>query len=500
MILKEVFNASIPHIEDLSVKKFIDVLQNLHEYEITEKVDGSQILFGIDEYGFYTSRETKGGGRVYTVEAYPNTFVSSYMRAAHLALESVLPILEESGLSVGDQVEAEVLFGELPNAIPYSPNVNHIIFLRTTEGFVNINKLKTALLNESVSVKLEFPKTSNGKEVVLEEEVSNWVFSSTPKIHVNLATPLKPLIKKLQVSENKEETTKLIEEVKSFLLNQIVRRAGSAFGPPVSEGGWIEGVVLSHPKTRDRCKIVDKEVFTKVRNFLWESRSNLTAIPYHHDDVCSFLGSVLVGLGNSIGHPELGTRQARKYMSHLGETKSEVIEALANKVNFLTIKEYWHNFISTKEVELNKELQKYELSKSSKLLEVNTFNKKMQVSYTTPVDIRTKQVFSELFAKLSFIKETIYHSESIEDLFYILIEGKLNDIDAFKKYIPELSDSLTADNYRAILSKLKTDYSLDKRAVKAKNLVINLWKQGNRVSSSYDLALKDLHISLRDII
>ncbi|HEY6436083.1 MAG TPA: hypothetical protein VIY47_05805, partial [Ignavibacteriaceae bacterium] len=83
----------ISHIEDLPIDTFINVLENLHEYEITEKVDGAEILFGIDERGFYTSREAKGGNRVYSVEDYSVTFPTTYMRSAHILLEQALPSL-----------------------------------------------------------------------------------------------------------------------------------------------------------------------------------------------------------------------------------------------------------------------------------------------------------------------------------------------------------------------------------------------------------------------
>src|SRR5690606_21069841 len=100
----------ITHIEDLEIKEFLDVVRDLKKYTVTEKVDGSQILFGIDERGFYTSRESKGGARVYSAEDYELKFSSSYMRSAHLLLEHVLPTLRDAGLHPGNQVEAEVLF------------------------------------------------------------------------------------------------------------------------------------------------------------------------------------------------------------------------------------------------------------------------------------------------------------------------------------------------------------------------------------------------------
>jgi hypothetical protein len=111
-------SSSITHIEDLPPIEFVSLVKKLEEYEITEKVDGAQILFGIDEKGFYTSRETKGGIRMYEASDYPIGFSNTHMRSVHLLLKRVLPSLKEAGMRKGDQVEAEVLFGELPNVVP----------------------------------------------------------------------------------------------------------------------------------------------------------------------------------------------------------------------------------------------------------------------------------------------------------------------------------------------------------------------------------------------
>ena len=108
MIINEV-SKGITHIEDLSVGKFVSVVKNISEYEITEKVDGAQLLFGIDNIGFYTSRETKGGRRIYNQSEYGLKFSETYMRSAHVLLESVLPLMKSAGLWPGCQVEAEVL-------------------------------------------------------------------------------------------------------------------------------------------------------------------------------------------------------------------------------------------------------------------------------------------------------------------------------------------------------------------------------------------------------
>jgi hypothetical protein len=170
----------ISHIEDIPVGEIIEILTNLSNFELTEKVDGAQILFGIDEHGFYTSRETKGGTRIYNEADYGISFSSTYMRSSHKLLEQMLPVLKGAGLRPGDQVEAEVLYGQVPNVVPYSADTNYLIFLRTTEGAVNIDRLKQKLDGQAVSVTLESPYTDDGKSITLKEMTNVWKFARVP--------------------------------------------------------------------------------------------------------------------------------------------------------------------------------------------------------------------------------------------------------------------------------------------------------------------------------
>ena len=130
----------ITHIEDLGVQEFLDALYNFEKFEISEKIDGSNLQFGYDEQGFYTSRETKGDAeRLRSESEYEKEYNTTFQRSAHLALEKAIPSLLKSGhLKQGDAVEVEVLYGVLPNAVPYNEGINRIIFLRPTNGNPNL--------------------------------------------------------------------------------------------------------------------------------------------------------------------------------------------------------------------------------------------------------------------------------------------------------------------------------------------------------------------------
>ena len=466
MLEKEI-SRGITHIEDLATPEFIRVVNNLKEYYITEKVDGAQLLFGIDENGFYTSRETKGGMRVYAEEGYDIKFSSTYMRSAHLLLEAVLPQLMEAGMRPGDQVEAEVLYGPLPNVVPYSEDTNYLIFLRTTEGTVNIDRLRVQLAEQALTVRLESPVAHTGRDMILEEEENIWKFSSVPSLPVNfkkverevsskmmqLASYLKsysgyhtlsnfvvesiPLNRrpawcqpedwKYEKEELKEIRTRVQEttykmklEIKEILLNHIVRNQSSSFGPLLEDGGWIEGAVLRHKDSGRMVKLVDKNVFGVAREFAWDVRNQLTERAKSTEGNLSFLGSLYVDLATAVGHPELGTIRSKQYASKLN-----LNEEVDSAINIDNVKEYWINLLETREQKLLLELDKYENEKSKKAISIERYGASsvpIEISYgRTRLDTRTKEAFASIFEQIKTLKLDASIANTVEDLVDILV-------------------------------------------------------------------------------
>ncbi|HEY6435496.1 MAG TPA: hypothetical protein VIY47_02825, partial [Ignavibacteriaceae bacterium] len=380
--------------------EFISTIHSLHEFGITEKLDGAQILFGLDQNGFYTSRETKGGNRIYNEQDYGYRFPTTYMRSAHKLLEEVLPALRSAGLKLGDQVEAEVLYGELPNVVPYSADTNYLIFLRTTEGVVNIDRLKQKLDGLSLPITLLAPYTSDGRFIELKEETNTWEFSRAPEISADITAikaKLAPKVERLAlylrensgvngfanltiltlalnkcpewcetsnwklmkgiVKEKREEINSLIQElyipnIKNVLLNHLVNHRKSAFGPLYEDGGWIEGVVLKHEVSGRMLKIVDKEIFGRIREDAWKDRNLLTEAARSIDGEHSFLAEMYISLARSIGHPELGTMQAKNYLRKIGTITEDRISNLSTNINFEGVRSYWLRILEQKEEHL----------------------------------------------------------------------------------------------------------------------------------------------------
>lgn len=467
MNLKEV-SRGIPHIEDLEISEFVNTLLKWHIHEATEKLDGAQILFGIDENGFYTSRETKGGKRIYNESDYDVRFPTTYKRAVHKLLESVSSNLRAAGMRPGDQVEAEVLYGLLPNVVPYSEDINYLIFLRATEGKVNIDRLKQELNGKSLLIPLETPYTVDGRTIQIHEQTHEWHFGRSPKLPVDstIAKEFNPLLIKLiefmrltaykglsnnllsatplnripdwcdpkdwktvkeELKANRagvlEEFYRRKLEIKEVLLDHYVRRQASAFGPSVADGGWIEGVVLRRLDTGKMVKIVDKDVFGVVREQAWEERNKLTEAAKSTSGDHSFLGSLYLDLATSIGHPELGTMQAKHYLRKAGMITEERLENLAEGIDVDAVKDYWYGLLAHKTNQLEARLDKYEEETRT-----NSNRSVRRTSEHTAIEQRTLETFSNIFGVIQSLQESATKAQTAEELVNILVGKKLGEI------------------------------------------------------------------------
>ena len=542
MIANEI-SKSITHIEDLPIGKFISVVKNISNYEITEKVDGAQLLFGIDEYGFYTSRETKGGRRIYDIDEYGTQFSETYMRSAHAVLESVLPSMKSAGLRPGCQVEAEVLHGELPNVVQYSADRNYVIFLRVTEGIVDINRLTAKLTGQSLNVPIMTPYTQDGKTIQLQEEVHTWEFARSAILPVNPLSLQKAVMPKMtellsymkessgianlsnmviestplnkrpewcdptewkyvkdMIKEKKEEIYTHVNEgimldIKAVLVERLLKRS-SQFGPLLENGGWIEGAVLRNASTGQMVKIVDKSVFLTVKDFSWKIRNELREHAKSPDTASSFLGKLYVSMAAALGHPVLGTLHATNYLKKLGNTTEERVTAIAEGINVESVKQYWINLLEHNCVELELRLNKYEKEKSGYICEVVKFDGgQAQFNYSSAIDRRTKEAFAQTFSEIQACRDNVSEVYDDASLLNILIGNKLEKLDE-----TILSDVLKADQYIKLLHKLRSDVSKGINVTHIKHQVIKSWKKGMKSRKHYDTLLHSLDINLNDIL
>lgn len=303
--------SGIKHIEELSPRDFLSVVENLRSCIITEKVDGANLYVGRDENGLYTSREGKGGIRYHNSSEYLLIPANAAFIGAHEAIASVRAVFEKH-LAIGDVIEVEVLYGRQPNAIVYGSN--KIVFLRTVEGQANQRLLINALHNVSPVVRTIRFFSDDGIEIGKKYEMEKWTFKSVPiRLYGSHTPQLRDAIEEYKEWLSKPSAIGLTNEVtvglnlnhtpvkdrpdarqardvarpideayklriKRMLCSTLLENKQSALCDvelEEYEKVGIEGLVIENRSNNLIVKLVNKEVFTKLNQFNHAVRNKL---------------------------------------------------------------------------------------------------------------------------------------------------------------------------------------------------------------------------------
>lgn len=228
----------IRHLCDEKIKddEFQYFIDNIGKFQVTEKVDGTNLTFGRNELGdLYINRDKKDGrgyGRVYyETRKILGTHFSKYM-------EILLEFLTNGAVTVSknSEIEIEIIDNPITNVVPYDGH--QIIVLNVVSGTVEINtqEINTAL---------------HGK----------WAFKMNRPYKIDYDA-VQNLFK------NNARQDALIEMKK--LLLDIPSQYGT--NNPKS---WIEGLVF---KSDDLIyKLVNKDRFTVMNKFLHSVQKKLSA-------------------------------------------------------------------------------------------------------------------------------------------------------------------------------------------------------------------------------
>lgn len=477
--------ATIKHIEQLSVTAFVNTIKTLRNYEISEKVDGSNIQFGIDKKGFYTTREDKGGKRIYDAADYPLDFQYTYQRSSHLALQKLLPKLKAAGVHEGCRLEAEVLFGGLPNVVRYDSECNQIILLRLIDGWAYLKNIQLALDNTRTSTQVLCPYTPDGKNIEYRLETHKWKISINPVVsgssitkkaeyykiyeetgylerHLwKTAIPLgdgmdddltyeeildMQLNKRYRkISESKWKSLKedikkkrtefmtfmdtdaygTLKSIKQSLIDLLIRSQTSHFGPDAKHGGWVEGQVLRNKVDSSQIKIVDKEAFGVAKNFLWKVRLDIADKPQSVTIPRSFYGRTTIALMKTIGQPEFATTGVQRHLMKFGKTSAEIVAAISKDLSWKKGVKQVRAILDSSKLELSSLLKEYIKTRDS--LSV-TLSDGRTFKYDDDVHQRTLQVFAGIFAEIDYIEKKLDSVNSAESLVFLLLHKQLERI------------------------------------------------------------------------
>ena len=510
-------NEGITHIEDLSIDKFIDIIKNIFKFHVSEKIDGANLWFGLDDSDiFYTTREQKSGDKDRKYESRDYSMVAAYngFRSAHDALESFMKLGKyRSLLHPGDKVEIEVVFGKQPNVVKYSDEgINYIVLLRPVgeTSDKRFDALCDALENKEVTVQSKIVDTVDGESLVhtkspfkwkivknVSEQVSSALIShkSVLKIVDNLEKFLHQTNKKVSqamgqtISNFGVMTMKLVgvsAEVKQIvktekeLLNQSVLTEfklpikRQLFNDLMDNGDFLSAAFKNKEKTdlegfvlsdgAEQIKIVDRDLFTAINEFNFKIRNELNGAVMSDDMEAPLLnkggvfGNCKLRIANLFDMKELAkSAKAKKiFAGYRGNTPEETAHNFAKTLKISDFSMYRNKIaaiLADTKDDLKERLNTFKQEAGD--YKVKLKNGKT-IAYSEESRKRTLLAFAELFKEIDRLIIDTKKSERVEDLI-LAIYGKFIK-DVHKKVAEEISKKgpIMSEN----LSLLKTIVAL----------------------------------------
>jgi hypothetical protein len=397
----------IPHLSDLSPKEFYNFVSYYGSGIVTEKLDGSNIQFGMDENGFYTSRETRLGERMYSESDYDRTYATTFQRAVHLAIEKRLPELKREGFCVGEHVVAEVLFGKQPNTIVYNDD-NVVVLISAKNDISNY-----ARVLDGVTIDLDnIPYTTDGKRILLKSETfdisfktltrrknsyksASWLFSvllenmretTIDEYSVNVGDYIFESSKfNIAPSDIQLKLVFEFEKIKDKIIDYIYYdffelMNHSDFGPP---NGDMEGVVFtseSGKKTWGRAASI-------------KDMKNV-----------SLYGNMFVEMAEVVGYPVLGSKHSYTIFKKMEDKRDRVVELISGNPLDRICSE-WECIIREWTESLDEMLSQFKASNQTR----------------DTIYYRNLQTFSMVYYNIGMLLNDIASVESHEDIVRILV-------------------------------------------------------------------------------
>ncbi len=479
MLLRE----GIDHIEDLPLFEFMRTVQSINDKVVTEKLDGAQLWFGLDDKGLFTSREGKSShrSRFYDVQDYPVIAAYNGFRGAHLALERVEPIIRKY-LKVGDVVETEVLFGRQPNTVTYGvDDKNFIVVLRGigTTPDERVANLANALNSKQVKVESSVVTSDDGDNLKVDDVMMTWEFTkvipvSAEKINT---TGTEKLLKQLQdyadqtskmfpeltngdlaelnltsVSKDKRALAKSERErvneyimtkfklpIKELLLGNFVRKVKPMLQSQQlhpSEDIGVEGVVIRDPVTGGQTKIVDKDVFTAINAFNSTVRSTISGLVRTADQDAPIesrggvFGQAKIKIANILGNEDLAlSSSARREISkHKKSDPTATAQALAASLpisSLSAVKTKVSSALKGAISEIDTILKKFKEEAGEYKLKLKTGK---EIGISPEVMKRTLTAFAETKKEINDINSKVLASRTGADLVSALYGRTINSL------------------------------------------------------------------------
>ena len=481
--LNEGSDFGIDHLEDLDIEAFLRVIEKLHEFEAVQKLDGANLRVGLDESNeLYTSREQKGGRRFYSESDFPKNSAYDGFKAAHAVIEKAAGYFGEV-LTEGESMNLEIIYGAQPNTVYYGKdNLNYIALLEVLPGDdpsiePDQSKVKEFLKlvhGKIFTVKTIFSDTTDGVTIVRQPLVTDWKFTKSDVVpsqeikEVNFNKELASLKNFLNTDNEiarkmgrsltnfellKDKTRDLSDErqlitdkvmsdfklpIKQKLLDLIYKQKPSLRGEVGDEGSYhgIEGIIFTDPKSREKFKIVDKDVFTAINKFNYQARKTIASRILSVDP-----DAPIESRGGIVGEARLRSiqmfglenatvpNQTKKVLDKFkGEDRNDTIEMMAkslSQLNFDAIRRKIQAIYVSALDDLEDALIGFKMNADDYKLELKNGK---SIKYTKEIKRRTLMVFAEARRQLIEMLSDVRKTHDMYDLIELFFEKQLDQM------------------------------------------------------------------------
>jgi hypothetical protein len=471
----------IPHLEDLPIETAIRMLKELPKLRCVQKLDGANLVAGVDVEGRpYTSREQKGGDRFYELSDFPKRAAYDGFKTAHAALMEAKDTFCKV-MKAGTAISCEVIYGDQPNTVIYGKgNMSYLAFLEPVPGDDPTKKLDyglakllvDALKGQIVNTNIEATDTTDGVTMIKTPRPMRWGFTRSDVVDPEDIAKVKyqDILEKLekfleQPSSGAEdlgtemtnyevikdkgqklaEVRKALNEqirdeylkpIKDKFLAMVRKLKPSLRSNKSDDSGFmgIEGIIFTDKSTAERFKVVDRDDFTAVNKFFYQTRNRVVGrIATTSEELSLESRGGIVGEAKvrclrmfSIPDIELPGQAKRALEPFKGDTREETLKNLKETVkslNFQAIKRKICAIQTHCMSELEDELDEFKSTCDTLELDLPSGR---SVKYTPEIKRRTLMTFAEAFKGVNETLKAVRNAGSFGDLLEFFLKDALN--------------------------------------------------------------------------
>jgi hypothetical protein len=219
----------------------------------------------------------------------------------------------------------------------------------------------------------------------------------------------------------------------------VYKQEPSLRGGTVGDDGayhGIEGIIFTDPKTREKFKVVDRDVFTRINQFNYQVRKSVASRTLTTDpDVPKERRGGIVGEARlrainmlGLGNSEL-PNQTKKVLANFegsdrAETINNVVDTL-HQLDFQSVKRKIQSIYVSALDDLDEALDTFKTNADSYKLKLDDGK---EIKYTKEIKRRTLMTFAEASRTLIEMLVKIRKAENMGELIEVFFSKQLDDL------------------------------------------------------------------------